>query len=286
VKGGTGFQPVDGVEAAAHELEARATAHGLEAHATVLDPLRRSVDSFDRLAEIAGRLYPGIKMGTFRNCISRPIPWTHLQIWNLGQHREVTFADCAAMYRRELEWVEKELGAQYPQPLLPFEDDLSPEPKDAKLVLKWDFEGDVPAGLKVNHFPPDAAAELGSGQAPAPLVGRRLVATQKAESFWFPITTDPAKLLLEIGKTYRVTLDYWIVKDAERLGDWLSAGARTTEGGWPKDIGARYMGGPAGTRGRITLSFRPHTWRDFYVYVSLYGAASVELDNLEVWEGG
>ncbi|MBI3920966.1 MAG: hypothetical protein HY318_06050, partial [Armatimonadetes bacterium] len=97
--------------------------------------------------------------------------------------------------------------------------------------------------------------------------------------------TDPATLPLQTGKTYWVVMDYWIDRDAEPLGDWLSAGARTTEGGWQKDIGARYMGGPAGTRGRITIQFTPHTWKDYYVYVCLYGRAKVELDNVEIWEG-
>jgi hypothetical protein len=137
----------------------------------------------------------------------------------------------------------------------------------------------------VNHFPPKAVAALAEGIAPVPLSGRRLVADHQGDGFWFPLVTDPAALPLEIGKSYGVRLDYWIVRDVEHLGDWLSAGGRTTAGGWQQDFGARYLGGPAGTRGRLTLRITPHTWTDLYVYVSLRGPARIELDNLEIWEG-
>jgi hypothetical protein len=252
----------------------------------VLTPLTKSVEAMERMAQVAERLYPGMDIHTWRPGISRPWPWTHLQIWQTDRYRKHNFSDSAAMFRRELEWVRYELQAGYPQPLLPFEDDLLPKPTDARLVTRWDFEGEPPAGLKLNSFPPDALAQLGTGEAPAPLAGTRLVAEHKADNFWFPLTTDPQLLPLALGKTYWVTMDYWIVDDAEGLGEWLSAGARTTEGGWQNDIGARYMGGPAGTRGRITLSLAPGTWRDYYLYVSIHGHAKIELDNLEVWEGG
>lgn len=251
----------------------------------VLAPLERSVQAIERMAEIASRLYAGIEISTFRPGISRPWPWTNLQIWNTDRYRKHDFADSAAMFRCELEWVKRELAAKYPQPLLPFEDDLAPKPENGKLLLQWDFEGAPPEGLKVNNFPPDAIAKLDVGEAQAPLAGRRLIAKQNAKNFWFPLTTDPKKLPLVIGKSYWVSMDYWILEDAEVLGDWLSAGARTTEGGWQQDIGARYMGGVAGTRGKITLAFTPHTWKDLYVYVSLYGPAKIEGDNLTVWEG-
>lgn len=253
--------------------------------AEVLAPLDQSVQAMERMAEVAARLYPGLKIWTWRPGISRPWPWTNRQIWTTDRYRRHDFADSAAMFRREREWIARELEAGYPQPLLPFEDDLAAKPPNARLVLKWDFEGAVPAGLKINRFPPDAVAEVGLGEAPAPLAGWRLIAEQRAENFYFPLTTDPAKLPLEVGKSYWVAMDYWIVDDAEEWGEWLSAGARTTEGGWQKDMGARYMGGPAGTRGKITLAFTPQTWKDYYVYVSLHGRARVEVDNVEVWEG-
>jgi hypothetical protein len=251
----------------------------------ITEPLSRSVSAFDHLAEAAGRLYPGIRISTFRSAINRPPPWTHLQIWNLDQWRQHDFAASAAMFRRELDWVRQEIVARYPQPLLPFEDDLLAKPDGARLLLAWDFDGEVPRGLRVNHFPPKAVAALAEGIAPVPLSGRRLVADHQGDGFWFPLVTDPAALPLEIGKSYGVRLDYWIVRDVEHLGDWLSAGGRTTAGGWQQDFGARYLGGPAGTRGRLTLRITPHTWTDLYVYVSLRGPARIELDNLEIWEG-
>gem|GEM_PF-1433587 len=251
----------------------------------VLAPLSRSVDAFDRLAEAAGRVYPGIPISTFRSAISRPPPWTHLQIWNLDQWRQHDFATSAAMFHRELAWVQQELTARYPQPLLPYEDDLGAQPEGGKILLTWDFEGEVPRGLRVNNFPPKALAGSSDQGAPLPFAGRRLVADHQGDGFWFPLATDPTALPLQIGRRYWVRLDYWIVRDVEALGDWLSAGARTTAGGWQQDFGARYLGGPPGTRGRITLQFTPHTWTDLYVYVSLRGPAKVEFDNLEIWEG-
>ena len=252
----------------------------------VLAPLQASVEAMERLAEVSRREYAGNDQYCYRSCISRPLPWGHLEIWNLDQWRKHSFTDSANEYRQELEWVRDEMERKYSQPLLPFEDDLAAKPEGAKCILKWDCEGAPPEGLKINNFAPDAVAEATTGVAPLPLTGKRIVGeARKPDGFYFPINTDATKLPLQIGKRYWVRMDYWIVKDAEQLGDWLSAGARTTEGGWQKDIGARYMGGPAGTRGRITLSFTPQTWKDYYVYVSMHGQAKVELDNIEVWEG-
>ncbi|UCH35738.1 MAG: hypothetical protein JSV65_05135 [Armatimonadota bacterium] len=251
----------------------------------VLVPLRESVGAMEKMADAAARIYPGIEISTWRPGISRPPPWTNLQIWQTDRYRKHDFSDSAAMFRRELEWIEGELSAGYPQPLLPFEDDLAPKPPDARLVLRWDCGAEPPQGLRMNSFPPDAVARIAAGDAPAPLARKRLVAEHRKDDFWFPLTTDPQTLPLRIGKSYWVSMDYWIISDAEELGEWLSAGARTTEGGWRNDIGARYMGGPAGTRGKITLTFAPETWDDFYVYVSIHGAARVELDNVEIWEG-
>ena len=248
-------------------------------------PLAKSAEAMDRMAQVAERLYPGMDIHTWRPGISRPWPWTHLQIWQTDRYRKHNFADSAAEFQRELDWVCDELQTEYPQPLLPFEDDLQAKPADARLVLRYDFEGQPPAGLKLNSFPPDALAQVGAGTAPLPLQGKRLVAEHKTDNFWFPLTTDPTVLPLALGRTYWVRMDYWILDDAEELGDWLSAGARTTEGGWQNDVGARYMGGPAGTRGRLTLSLTPSTWSDYYLYVSLHGKAKLELDNLELWEG-
>ena len=251
----------------------------------LLEPLARSVKAMEQMAKTAERLYGGLEIWTFRNCISRPIPWTNLQIWCLDQWRRHSFSDSAAMFRRELEWVRREVEAKYEQPLLPFEDDLVAPPANARLLVDWNFDNDPPPGIKVNSFPPKAVAQLGDGEAPLPLSGHRLVADHQGSDFWFPITTDPAVLPLKTTKTYRIELDYWIVRDAEALGDWLSAGARTTAGGWQKDIGARYMGGPAHTRGHVTITFTPENWDDYYFYVSIHGPARVELDNLRIWEG-
>ena len=251
----------------------------------VLAPLAESVTAMEGMADIASRLYAGIEIPAWRSAISRPPPWKHFQIWRTGRHRVHTFADSAALFRRELEWVRHELEARHPQPLLPFEDDLAPKPKGGRLLLRWTCDSPPPGGLGLHPIPDRARAATGSGAAPAPLVGQRLVAEHDAEGFWFPLTSDPARLPLEIGKAYWMGVDYWIADDAEENGDWLSAGARTKKGGWRQDVGRRYMGGPAGTRGRIVLSFRPHTWNDYYVYVSLHGRASIELDNLEVWVG-
>ncbi|MBI2302925.1 MAG: hypothetical protein HYU66_28805, partial [Armatimonadetes bacterium] len=248
-------------------------------------PLTRSVAAFDRLSDIAGRLYAGLDIHAWRSTVHRPPPWTNLQIWNLDSWRKFNFGDSAAEYHRELEWVDHELQAGYPQPLLPFEDDLAARPANARLLVKWDFEGDPPRGVKVGNYPPNALATFATDGAPAPLSGRRVVADHQDDNFWFPLTTDPAVLPLQAGKVYYVGLDYWIDRDAEPLGDWLSAGARTAEGGWQKDVGAHYMGGPAGTRGHVTLRFTPGGYPDYYVYVSLHGRAKVEMDNLEVWEG-
>jgi len=253
--------------------------------AQVLEPLERSVRAIEAMAQIAASLYRGMGIETWRPGISRPVPWSHLQVWTTDRYRKWDFADSAAAANRELEWIAKELSAGNGAPLLPFEDDLLPPPSHASLLARWDFEGDPPPGIRLGHYGPQATAVVGGGEAPLPLLGKRLVATHSADAFWFPLTTDPAMLPLKPGRWYRLTADYWIAADAEANGDWLSAGARTTEGGWQQDVGARYMGGKAGTRGCITLTLTPGEWQDYHAYVSIHGRARVELDNLELWEG-
>lgn len=250
----------------------------------VLEPLQQSVSAMERMANAAARCYPNARIHAWRSCISRPIPWTHLHVWNSGRYREHDFAASVALFRNELAWIAQELEAGYPQPLLPFEDDLLPMPQNARRLLAWDFEVPQPPQVILGRSE-TGNTHLTQGEAPAPFAGQRLVATHTGTDHWFPLTTAAGALPLRTDRKYRLALDYWIVRCSSPEEDWLAAGLRTARGGWEQDVGQRFMGGPAGTRGRLTITGQPVQWDDYAFFVSIHGPAVVEFDNLEIWEG-
>jgi len=244
----------------------------------VLAPLDESVERWAEYAAVAERLYPNQKeIGAKRNVLTKPWrEWTHLDLWNHYQYEPTfRFSDYAQRLRRERDLIAGLMADGRHE--LPFEPDLLP-PVQGKVIAGLGADGPF-GGLKLNNFPPKATARLEGG---------RLIAEQQGtrSDFYFPFVTDPAACPLEQGVRYELIFRYAITRSGAEAPLGLSMGARTTEGTWHKDVGARYFYGSAGAGGEIRTQFVPKDYDDYYIYLSLNGDGVVEVENVRLVREG
>lgn len=248
-------------------------ARGLGPASEVLVPLDESVSAFRDCARVAESLYPGKYNQVRRNWLSKPPPWSHLDLWNNYRFEpDYRFSEWAERFARERQLIADSLAAGRRE--LPYEGDLVP-PVRGSAVAGWSAERGASGGVLLNSYPPKATAEARDGRVVCDFAGSR-------SDFYFPISSDPATLRLERGRRYEVVLRYEITRVGAEAPLELSFGARTTEGTWRRDVGARYFSGPAGTTGEIRTQFTPADFDDYYVYLSMNGDGAVEVESLSV----
>ena len=241
----------------------------------VTGPLNESVAFFQQYAQAAHALYPQ-GYGTKRNVLSKPPPWTHLDLW---QHYvfepEYRFLEYAERFSRERDLIAAALAEGRHE--LPYELDLLP-PVEGEVIARLDASGPS-EGIKLNQFPPVATAALQDGRLICHHGGTR-------ENFYFPFVSDVAKLPLKRGVKHEFAFRYEILRVGAHFGTEdplrLSFGARTTEGTWRRDVGARYFSGPMGTTGEICTRFVPQDFDDYYIYLSLNGDGDVAVENVRL----
>lgn len=236
-----------------------------------LPGLDESVAYFERYAQVAERLYPRA-YGTQRNVLTKPPPWTNLDLW---QHYrfvpDYRFAEYAERFRRERDLIAAALAEGRHE--LPYELDLVP-PLEGGAIAGINEEGPF-GGFRLNHFPPKATATMEDG---------RLVCEHKGTGadFYFPFVTDVEQCPLGVGARYELIFRYEITRVGEEHPLKLSLGARTTEGGWRRDVGARYFSGPVGTTGEIRTQFVPEEFEDYYVYLSMNGDGAIVVEDVRL----
>ncbi len=245
---------------------------GLGPAEAVLPPLDQSVAAFAQYAEVAERLYPKGPYGAKRNVLTKPLPWTNLDLWNHYTYDpDYRFSEYAQRLRRERELITQALAEQRHE--LPYELDLLP-PVQGETIARLDASGPS-GGFAVKQFPPKATAHMEGGRLICDFQGTRA-------DFYFPFVTDPAQRPLKRGTKYEVTFHYEVL----RLGDpdplALSFGARTTEGTWHRDVGARYFYVRPGTKGEISTQFVPQDFDDYYVYFSMNGNGTITVENVRL----
>ncbi len=85
--------------------------------------------------------------------------------------------------------------------------------------------------------------------------------------------------------TYELILRYAVLRRGAEAPLRLSFGARTTEGGWRKDVGARYFEPAEGGTGEIRTQFTPQEHDDYYVYLSMNGDGDLLIKELALIHG-
>jgi len=241
----------------------------------VLPPLDRSVSHFEEYAKVAERLYPKGPYGAKRNVLTKPIPWTNLDLWNHYTYDpDYRFSEYAQRLRRERELIGQALTEKRHE--LPYELDLLP-PILGETIARLDDKG-LSGGLQLKQYPPKATARMEGGRLICDFQGTRA-------DFYFPLVTDTKQCPLKRGTAYEVIFRY----ETLRLGDKdplaLSFGARTTEGTWHRDVGNRYFYVRQGTTGEIRTQFVPRDFDDYYVYLSLNGDGAIAVEDVRLIRG-
>lgn len=239
-----------------------------------LEPLAESVDAFRRYAGVMVDLYPQT-FGARINVLTKSLPWSHLDLWQnyvyLPEYRFLEFAD---RYARELELIRAAMEEGRAE--LPFALDLV-APLEGDVIAQLGPAG-LSQGLTLQSFGEDAEARVEESG-----VWCRLRRTHA--DFYFPIVSDAESLALERGVTYELILRYAVLRRGAEAPLRLSFGARTTEGGWRKDVGARYFEPAEGGTGEIRTQFTPQEHDDYYVYLSMNGDGDLLIKELALIHG-
>ena len=241
----------------------------------VLPPLDQSVSAFGEYARVAERLYPKGPYGAKRNVLTKPLPWTNLDLWNHYTYDpDYRFSEYAQRLRRERELIAQALTEKRYE--LPYELDLLP-PVQGDTIARLDASGPS-GGFQVKQYPPKARARMEGGRLVCDFQGSR-------SDFYFPFVTDPQQCPLKRGTRYEVIFRDEVLRLGERDPLALSFGARTTEGTWHRDVGARYFYVRQGTTGEIRTQFVPKDFDDYYVYLSLNGNGTIAVENVRLMRG-
>ena len=207
-----------------------------------------------------------------RNILSKPPPWTHMDLWVHYRYEEdFTFLGYADRLQRERELIAASMAEGRHE--LPYEPDLLP-PVEGDVVATIEG-GQATGGFALNNFPPRATAKV--------VDGRVLCDHQGGPTdFYFPFVTKPEECRLEKGVRYEVIFRFEILRTDEDEPLGLSFGGRTTEGTWRKDVGVRWFGGPAGTTGEIRAQLVPEEYDDYYIYLSMNGSGTVAVEDVRL----
>jgi len=236
-----------------------------------LEPLQESANHFRAYAELTTELYPG-RWAAKINVLTKRPPWTHLDLW---QHYtfvpDYSFLEFADRFAREYDLIVAAMDAGRVE--LPYALDLVP-PVEGEVIARCNTDGPS-AGILTNSFDAKANAEQQGSRLVCHFGGAR-------SDFYFPLSSDPAVLPLQRGVRYELVFRYEILRVGADAPLMLSIGARTTEGTWHKDVGARYFSGTAGTTGEIRTQFVPADYDDYYVYVSMSGDGDLAIEDLRL----
>ncbi len=240
----------------------------------VLEHLDRSVAYWREYAQTEQTLY-GRDYPAKRNVLSKPPPWTNLDLWRHYRYEEdYSFAGYGDRLQRERDLIAAAMAESRHE--LPYELDLLP-PVEGDVIARIDANGPS-GGFALQSFPPKATAAMDGGRVICDFKGG-------PTDFYFPFLTKPDVLRLERGVKYEVIFRYEVLRVGEASPLKLSFGARTTEGTWHKDVGARYFEGPVGTTGEIRTQFTPQDYDDYYAYFSMNGDGTVAVEDVRLVRG-
>lgn len=244
-----------------------------------LKHLRRSLDWYRKLTDLASEVYPN-RMHFYLSFLASQPPWRQNDIWFSYQPTNQHWRDMLPRYERELALIEEQLKLGPARAQLPLTDQLWAE-SEKRVIASFDFESDDPM-LRIN---PPARSTHDPGQV---ISGQRSLVCdtrgQTGEWFMF-LTTDPAKLALEPGKRYQVRFKYRVLANPGKHSQPFAAAARTTKGDWQNDIGTfRSWSAPAGSTGERVFQIEPRDFDDYYLFILIRGEAALVVDDLTIGE--
>ena len=145
-------------------------------------------------------------------------------------------------------------------------------PLEGEVIAQFGAEGLSP-GLVTQSFGAEAWARVEPGRILCSFHGTEA-------NFYFPVVSDPRLLPLQRGVHYEAVLRYGVSRNDPQTPLRLSFGARTTEGGWRKDVGVRYFQAAEGATGEIRTQFVPKDYDDYFLYLSMNGSGDLWVESL------
>lgn len=253
---------------------------GEDIASSCLKHLQKSVRAWEKVVEIANRLYPG-NLSFWRCEIASLPPWRQNQIWYSYALVQGHWRDHLEPFRKEIAIVEKEIKKGREKARLPLWEELLAEPPERlELVFSEDFEekneeewiwGECASLSK--------KAITGKGSA--------LLDSRNLQGEWhLALQTRPQKVKLEPGERYQLEFDYKIIGEGLDYPDNpFGVAGRTPTGGVPHDIGTgRFWSGIKGASGHRVVMLEPKEYHDYYIFFTLHGRGAVMIDNLRLYK--
>lgn len=254
---------------------------GEDASSSFLNHLKQSVEHWEKVVEVAERLYPG-NLSFWRCEIASPPPWRQNQIWYSYASVVGHWRDHLEPFRRELKILEREISKGREEARLPLWEELLAEPpENLELIFSEDFEG------KNDKWVWGPCASL-TTQKEEVIEGKgsALFDSREIEGEWhLALQNFQDAFKLEVGRKYQLEFDYKILEEGLDYPDNpFAVAGRTPTGGVPYDIGTgRFWDGTKGAVGHRVVILEPKEYDDYYIFFSLHGKGAVVIDNLRLY---
>ena len=249
----------------------------------VLPPLDASVAAWEHVAAAAERLYPQ-PITYWRSGINVPPPWDHWDLWRSYYQHQGGWGETLTWFRRERELVAEALAGPPGEAMLPLPEQIEVPPTDTEPVATFDFEGEMPPELEAVAGKGEVARITREPDEVVSGAGSLLLDSRGSETEWHLLArTDPARLPLQPGTTYVVSFSYRALEQDGRDRTPFAVAARTTAGGWERDVGERRTwGAPPGRIGCRWVRILPEEFSDYYVFCSIHHNCAVVIDDLRI----
>lgn len=254
---------------------------GADTASSCLWHLRKSVNFWEKVVEIANRLYPG-DLSFYRCEISSPPPWRQNQIWYSYASVRGHWRDHLEPFRREVSIVEREIKNGRDKARLPLWEELLAEPPEKlELIFSEDFEEKNDKWI----WGPGASLTFKKGEVIEGKGSALLDSRQLTGEWHLALRNEPSAFKLEPGRKYQLEFDYRILEGGLDYPDNpFAVAGRTPTGGVPYDIGTgRGWDGGKGTSGHRVVILEPKEFEDYYIFFSLHGRGAVVIDNLRLY---
>lgn len=254
---------------------------GEDTASSCLAHLRESVKAWEKVVDIANRLYPN-DLSFWRCEIASPPPWRQNQIWHSYVPLQGHWRDHLEPFRREVTIVERETKKGREEARLPlWEEILAESVENLELIFSDNFEEE-----NGNWVWGECASLTHKKEEVIEGKGSALFDSRTLEGEWHLALQNLQKAFkLERGRKYQLEFDYKIVEEGLDYPDNpFAVAGRTPTGGVAYDIGtARFWDGVKGTRGHRIVILEPKGYDDYYIFFSLHGRGALVIDNLRLY---
>lgn len=244
------------------------------------EPLESSIQAWQAVCDISGRLYPK-PLRFWQSQIVSPPAWTQNQIWNSYRLVQGHWRDQLPRFQRELDLVQRSLSLSIPRANLPMWDHFDADPDDNlvslhRITFQNDSEND-------RRFKLGSGASI-TGDAQSPISeGKTLLADTRSlgQGHHEILSTVPEFVTLPAGAPCQITLVYRVIDRGGAEAAPFEMGVRSLSGG-PVLGDHRYWGAADGHVGTRVLKVPPLADSDCAFCLIIHGQAAIAIDMINI----